>query len=75
MIVGKSIIKRTVVRLAATRFAREALAQKADLRAMRAKPSPRLWTGLGLMGFSYIIGWPRPVSPARPSLKRRISGR
>ena len=55
---NNSILKGAVVRLAATRFAREALAGQADLRAMKAKPTPRLWTGLGLMGFSYIIGWP-----------------
>ncbi len=55
---GNSMMKGMVARLAATRFVREALAEKADLKAMRAKPTPRLWTGLGLMGFSYIIGWP-----------------
>ena len=55
---GNSIMKGMVARLAATRFVREALAEKADLKAMRAKPTPRLWIGLGLMGFSYIIGWP-----------------
>ncbi len=55
---GNSIVKGMVARLAATRFVREALAEKADLKAMRAKPTPRIWIGLGLMGFSYIIGWP-----------------
>ena len=58
MIIGNSIIKGMVARLAGTRFTQEALAQKADLKAMRAKPTPRLRAGLGLMGFSYIIGWP-----------------
>jgi peptidoglycan/xylan/chitin deacetylase (PgdA/CDA1 family) len=58
MMHGNSIVKGMVGRLAATRFAREALADKADLKAMRAKPTPRMWMGLGLMGFSYIIGWP-----------------
>ena len=55
---GNSIVKRMVGRLAETRFVREALAEKADLKSMRAKPTPRLWTGLGLMSLSYIIGWP-----------------
>ena len=55
---GNSIVKGIVARLAATRFVREALAEKADLKAMKAKPTPRVWIGLGLMGFSYIIGWP-----------------
>ncbi|MCX5837805.1 MAG: polysaccharide deacetylase family protein [Deltaproteobacteria bacterium] len=58
MMPGNSIVKGMVARLAATRFVREALAEKADLKAMRAKPTPRIWVGLGLMGFSYIIGWP-----------------
>ena len=55
---GNSIVKGMVARLAATRFVREALAEKADIKAMRAKPTPRVWIGLGLMVFSYIIGWP-----------------
>ena len=55
---GNSIVKGMVARLAATRFVRETFAEKADLKAMRAKPTPRVWIGLGLMGFSYIIGWP-----------------
>jgi peptidoglycan-N-acetylglucosamine deacetylase len=55
---GNSIVRGIVARLAAIRFVREALAEKADLKAMRANPTPRLWVGLGLIGFSYIIGWP-----------------
>jgi len=55
---GNSMMKKMVGWLVATRFVREALEKKADLKAMRAKPTPRLWTGLGLMGFSYIMGWP-----------------
>jgi peptidoglycan/xylan/chitin deacetylase (PgdA/CDA1 family) len=55
---GNSVVKGMVSRLAAIRFVREALADKADLSAMRAKPTLRIWIGLGLMGFSYIIGWP-----------------
>ncbi|MCX5820704.1 MAG: polysaccharide deacetylase family protein [Deltaproteobacteria bacterium] len=55
---GNSILGGMVARLAATRFVREALAEKADLKTLRAKPTPRVWIGLGLVGFSYIIGWP-----------------
>ena len=55
---GNSMVKGMVARWAATRFVREALAEKADLKAMRAKPTPRECIGLGLVGFSYIIGWP-----------------
>jgi peptidoglycan/xylan/chitin deacetylase (PgdA/CDA1 family) len=55
---GDSILRGMGARLAATRFVCEALAGKADLRALKAKPTPRVWIGLGLLCFSYIIGWP-----------------
>jgi len=55
---GTSILRGMGSRLAATRFVREAIAEKADLKALRVKPTPRVWIGLGLVGFSYIIGWP-----------------
>lgn len=55
---GAGIRARIVTRLARTRFVREALEEKADLSSLRAKPTPRVWVGLGLIGFSYIIGWP-----------------
>jgi peptidoglycan/xylan/chitin deacetylase (PgdA/CDA1 family) len=58
IISGNSILRGIAARLAATRFVREALAEKADLKALRAKPTPRVWIGLGIVGFSYIIGWP-----------------
>jgi peptidoglycan/xylan/chitin deacetylase (PgdA/CDA1 family) len=58
IISGNFILSGIVARLAATRFVREAPAEKADLKAMKAKPTPRVWIGLGLVGFSYIIGWP-----------------
>ena len=52
------IRERMVARFYRTRFAREALEGKADLSSLRAKPTPRVWAGLALIGFSYIIGWP-----------------
>jgi peptidoglycan-N-acetylglucosamine deacetylase len=55
---GRSLFGRMTARLAATRFVRDALADKADLKALRVKPTPRVWIGLGLVGFSYVIGWP-----------------
>jgi peptidoglycan/xylan/chitin deacetylase (PgdA/CDA1 family) len=58
MMSGNSTFKGMVARLTAIPFVREVLAEKADLKAMKAKPTPRVWIGLGLMGFSYIIGWP-----------------
>jgi peptidoglycan-N-acetylglucosamine deacetylase len=55
---GRSLLRGIIVRLAATRFVHEALAEKADLKALRRRPTPRVWVGLGIVGFSYIIGWP-----------------
>jgi hypothetical protein len=53
---------RIVARLARIRFVREAMEENVDLPALRAvlrkKPTPRVWAGLGLVAFSYIIGWP-----------------
>jgi hypothetical protein len=55
---GNGIRMKIAGRLARTRFGREALEEKADLSLLRAKPTPRIWLGLGLVGFSYVIGWP-----------------
>lgn len=55
---GRSLLRGMTVRLTATGFVREVLAEKADLKALRSKPTPRVWIGLGLVGFSYLIGWP-----------------
>ncbi|MHB8771774.1 MAG: hypothetical protein ACYC7J_12295 [Syntrophales bacterium] len=53
-----SIRGRIASRLARVRFVREAMEEKADLSSLRRRPTPREWTGLGLVGFSYLIGWP-----------------
>ena len=37
---------------------REAMAERLTLSSLRVKPTPRVWTGLGLIGLSYVIGWP-----------------
>jgi hypothetical protein len=54
---------RIVARLVRVRFVREAMEERADLATLRAalreKPTPRrVWTGLVLIGISYIMGWP-----------------
>jgi hypothetical protein len=53
---------RIVARLARARFVREAVAEKGDLSALwaalREKKTPRVWVGLGIVGFSYLLGWP-----------------
>lgn len=40
------------------RCVRQSLAEPVDLTALRQKPTPRVWTGLGLIAWSYVIGWP-----------------
>jgi peptidoglycan/xylan/chitin deacetylase (PgdA/CDA1 family) len=34
------------------------MAEKRTLSSLHLKPTPRVWTGLGLIGLSYVIGWP-----------------
>jgi hypothetical protein len=55
---GWEIKARIVARLARMRFVREAMAETANLSSLSAKPTLRVWVGLGLIGLSYIIGWP-----------------
>jgi hypothetical protein len=59
---GGGIRARIIARLARRQFVREAIAARVDLPMVRAalheKPTPRVWAGLALVGFSYIIGWP-----------------
>lgn len=45
-------------RLRRLRFVREALEGTVDLSALREKPTPWIWAGLGLMAWSYVMGWP-----------------
>ena len=54
----EGIRARIVRRLAGMQFVREAMAERTTLSSLRAKPTPRVWMGLGLIALSYIIGWP-----------------
>src|SRR3989339_151648 len=58
MMPWREIKARTVARLARTRFGRDAMAETTSLSSLFVKPTPRVCVGLGLMGLSYIIGWP-----------------
>ncbi len=55
---GGGIRARIINRLLETRFVCEAMAERTPLSSLRVKPTPRVWVGLGLIGLSYIIGWP-----------------
>ena len=47
-----------IKKFAETKYARSAIADKADLSAFKKKPSVRVWVGISTIAFSYIIGWP-----------------
>jgi hypothetical protein len=55
---GREIKARIVARLVRARFVREAMAETANFSSLSVKPTLRVCVGLGLIGFSYIIGWP-----------------
>jgi peptidoglycan-N-acetylglucosamine deacetylase len=44
--------------LASTAAGRKAICEKTDLSAFKERPSMRFLTGVGLMLFSYVLGWP-----------------
>lgn len=41
-----------------TEFVQSAVAEQTDLSVFRQRPTPRVMWGLGIIGFSYLIGWP-----------------
>ena len=45
-------------KIAETRYVRSAIEDKADLSALKKKPSMRVVFGIWVIAFSYIIGWP-----------------
>jgi hypothetical protein len=53
-----SIIKKMMLRLAKTAYVQRALADRTDPGILKRKPTARMYVGLALILFSYIIGWP-----------------
>ena len=45
-------------RISRTEYVRTAMEERADLTAFKERPGPRIYFGLFLMAFSYLIGWP-----------------
>ncbi len=45
-------------KLASTAYVKKAIEKQATLDAFKCAPSPRLLLGLGLVLFSFVIGWP-----------------
>ena len=58
MVTVRSGPGRIAAGLMRIRYVREAVAEKADLSGLSSRPTLRTWTGLGMMAFSYVIGWP-----------------
>jgi hypothetical protein len=52
------MIRNIAGRLAKTKHIRRILENPTDLRELRRRPTFRMMTGLVLIGFSYLIGWP-----------------
>jgi len=52
------MIRKIMGHLAETKYVREILENPVDISEFRERPTPRLISGLLLMGASYLIGWP-----------------
>ena len=52
------MIRKISLKLSEVKYIREILENPTDLAEFKERPTPRLITGLFLMGFSYILGWP-----------------
>lgn len=52
------ILRKIADYLSKKKFIIKLMENPADLSEFRQRPTPRVITGLILMGFSYVIGWP-----------------
>ncbi|MFH0727352.1 MAG: hypothetical protein V2B19_13570 [Pseudomonadota bacterium] len=52
------MIKRLLYRISKTRYVRSAIEERADLAALKQKPTRRVIVGLIVIAVSYILGWP-----------------
>ncbi len=57
-----NIIKKTALYLARKKYCKTAIEDRADLTAIREKPTPSMIVGLILIAFSYVIGLPAVVA-------------
>jgi hypothetical protein len=57
------MIRRKIAKyLAGKKYILEILENPADLSEFKERPTPRVITGLILMGLSYVIGWPAVIA-------------
>lgn len=54
----KQLCKKWILRVAATKFVRYAIAERADLSAFREKPTVKVLFGVFLIVLSFLLGWP-----------------
>lgn len=52
------MIKHFIVKLAQSAFVQRAITERADLSALKERPTPRIVIGAVLIALSYVIGWP-----------------
>ncbi|HFQ82317.1 MAG TPA: hypothetical protein ENK33_13265 [Desulfobacterales bacterium] len=52
------LIQKAIIRISRLTFVRQAIAEEADLSAFRERPSLMVITGVFLICFSFLIGWP-----------------
>lgn len=57
-----NIIKKAALSLARKKYCKTAIEDRADLSAIREKPTLPMMIGLILIGFSYIIGLPAVIA-------------
>ncbi len=57
-----NIIKKAALYIARKKYCKSAIIERADLSAIREKPTMSMIVGLGLIAFSYAIGIPTVVA-------------
>ena len=57
-----NIIKKSALYLARKKYCKTAIEDRADLTAIREKPTPSMIVGLILIAFSYVIGLPAVIA-------------
>ena len=54
----RRLLRPFASKLAASSYVQRALKERVSLDVFKARPSPKFIFGLGLMMFSYVLGWP-----------------
>lgn len=57
-----NIIKKSAIYFARKKYCKTAIEDRADLSAIREKPTPSMIVGLIMVAFSYVIGMPTVVA-------------